>query len=87
MRYRVLKLDVAGYNYRAQRLYTKLGWVPVGEHWSTYPSIILPDVFHLAEYEGIRQFFRAGAGSISIYHHDMELTVERWQEIGETGEE
>lgn len=87
MGYRELKLDVAGYNYRAQRVYTNLGWVPVEGHWSTYPSIILPDVFQLSEYEPIRQFFRAGPGSISIYHHDMELTVERWREIGETSEE
>lgn len=84
--FRALKLDVAGYNYRAQRVYEKLGWVRVGEHWSTYPSILMPDVFSNPVYEPVRKYFQAGPGSISIYHIDMELILERWLEIGESSE-
>ena len=79
--YRSLKLDVAAYNYRAQRVYEKLGWVYVGEHWNTYPAIFMPDVFSNPRFEPVRHFFRAGPGSVSVLHRDMELSAERWEEM------
>lgn len=76
-----LKLDVAAYNDRARRVYEKLGWVRVGQHWNTYPSIFMPGVFEDPAMEPLRPFFRAGPGSISVLHYDMDLTQQRWREV------
>ncbi len=78
-----LKLDVAGYNYRAQRVYEKLGWVYVGEHWNTYPSVFMPNIFSDPQLESVRKYFRSGPGSVSVLHYDMELTRERWEEMND----
>lgn len=81
MDFRTLKLDVAGYNYRAQRVYEKLGFVHTGERWNTYPWIFMPEVFSDPQYAPVRGFFRSGPGAISVLHYDMELTKEAWEVI------
>lgn len=81
--YKVLKLDVAGYNCRAQRVYEKLGWVHTGEHWNTYPSIFAPEVFTDPQYEPVRKYFRSGQDTVSVLHYDMMLCRERWQEVSQ----
>ncbi len=79
--FRVLRLDVAGYNLRAQRVYEKLGWVHVGEHWNTYPAFLMPAVETDPQYTRAREYVRVGHGTISILHLDMELTRDRWREL------
>jgi RimJ/RimL family protein N-acetyltransferase len=76
--YEILKLDVAAYNYRAQRVYEKLGWAYTGERWPIYPSIFAQEVFTDPRYEPLRRFFRRGPGTVSVLHLDMELSRERW---------
>lgn len=80
MGYRVLRLDHAAFNRRAQRVYEKLGWVRTGEHWSTYPWGQLPDVFTDPRFAPIRDCFRRTNGAPSVLHYDMELTRERWEQ-------
>ncbi len=81
LRQETLKLDVAAYNDRAHWVYEKLGWVRVGEHWNTYPSIFMPGVFEDPAMAPIRPFFRAGPGSVSVLHYDMDLTRQHWLEV------
>lgn len=76
----LLKLDVAAYNYRAQRVYEKLGFVYTGERWNTYPSVFMPGVWTDPAFTPVRRFFRPGAGTVSVVHHDMELSKRRWEE-------
>ena len=76
--FRALKLDVAGYNFRAQRVYEKLGWERTGEHWTSWPSIFLPNVYEDPALEAARPFVRTSPGTISVRHFDMVLTRERW---------
>jgi RimJ/RimL family protein N-acetyltransferase len=81
MGYRVLKLDVAAYNARAQRVYEKLGWVFTGDRWNTYPSVFMPDIGRDPRFDAIRRHFRTSPGSVSVLHHDMELRRERWEAL------
>lgn len=83
----VLKLDVAAYNYRAQKVYERLGWVYVGERWNTYPSVFMPNVFTDPRLEAVRKYFRPGPGSVSVLHYDMELTRERWEEMNRVADQ
>ena len=80
MRFAVLKLDVAAYNVRAQKVYEKLGFVYVGEHWNTYPAALFTNLSSDPRYEAIKNAFRHGPGALSILHYDMQLTKARWAE-------
>lgn len=76
-----LRLDVAGYNYRAQRLYERSGFVYTGEHWSLYPFIFAPEVYSDPALAEFQKYFRRSNAGVSVLHYDMTLTCERWLEI------
>ncbi|WP_169302626.1 GNAT family N-acetyltransferase [Thermobaculum terrenum] len=78
--YKVLRLDVAAFNRRAQRVYEKVGFIYTGEHWSSYPPPYFSEVFSEDKYENIRGYFRRTGSGISVKHYDMELTRDRWSE-------
>jgi len=65
-----LILDVAAYNYRAQRVYEKCGFVRTGEHWGHYDDY---SVFYNDYYKNIRNYFRQRGAWIETLYYDMIL--------------
>lgn len=75
MGFQRLDLDVAATNFRAIRLYERLGFCWAGRHWQTV-EIFADEMRRVGGYDRFPHYFRAQLGQVWMLHYDMSMTRE-----------
>lgn len=74
-----LYLSVGVYNGRAHRVYTRLGFAEVNEHWERIRTSA--PVLHDRRYAAIAHLFRRGAPGLEALHYLMALDRTRFESL------
>lgn len=80
MKWKIMFLDVAAYNFRAIRLYENLHFEHLAPFWRHSSVDSNAHIWTDNRYANVRRFFRKNGSFIEVLHYDMALTAERYYE-------